>query len=205
MRPAAGSLFRAIPGEGQECLGPGDAVAVGSRRCRQAGVAPFPGEDSGTRFPDIARFREDLAPFCPARAGSLGRAGAHARYLAGQWLSDVTAAEHTYSAEVRSILPDAARDQAQRHVRNKRSSTQRRRLARPQPWAPSLHYLPPPFTIAFLPHRERRFSRLPLPSTLWGAPSSHACSSLLGSRRSEGSPKETDDGEGWGLREGGVM
>lgn len=185
--------------------GPGDAVAVESPRRAQAGVAPFPDEDSGTRFPDIARFRESLAPFCPARAGSSGRAGGDTRYLVGHLLSKAAAAERTSSVEALSILLDAARDQAQRHVRNKRSPAQRRRLARPKPWAPSLHYSPPSFTIAFLPHRERRFSRLPLPFTLWGEPSLHARSSLLGSRRSEGSPKETDDGEGWGLREGGVM
>lgn len=113
---AAGSLFRAIPDEGQECKGPGDAVAVGSRRRGHARVAPFPGEDSGTRFSDIAWSRQSLVPFCPSRAGGLGRAGGDASYLVGQCLIDVAAAKR--------ISPAEALDPAGRRAKSSPASCQ---------------------------------------------------------------------------------
>lgn len=206
---AAGSLFRAIPDEGQECKGPGDAVAVGSRRRGHARVAPFPGEDSGTRFSDIAWSRQSLVPFCPSRAGGLGRAGGDASYLVGQCLIDVAAAKR--------ISPAEALDPAGRRAKSSPASCQDKQkqkiisaktLISTTPAADASSSMFTAFFRHCLPaasHRERHFSRLPLLSTLWGAPSSHARPSLLGGRRSEGSLIETHDGEGWGLRERGVI
>lgn len=111
--------------------GPGDAVAVESPRRGQAGVAPFPDEDFRNPVSGYRAVSREPYPILSSEGGESWSSWrrCYCRYLVGHLLSKAAAAERTSSAEALSILLDAARDQAQRHVRNKRSLAQRRRLA----------------------------------------------------------------------------
>ena len=124
----ASCIRQPIPGHPWGGAGVSGPRGCGCRvqRREQTGVAPFPGEDSGTRFSDIARFRDGLVTFCPSRTGGHIRVGGDVSYLMAVKV-DITTAKRTSPAEARSILPDAARNQAQRRVKTSRHKKDQRK------------------------------------------------------------------------------